>query len=84
MHWTGLMRRGVAFCCCALLPLAAAAAGTPTVEQLLAEEDQAIINQMAEWDEREFAVPADLELDASLRKAATKISQEHVLRMRTL
>jgi hypothetical protein len=84
MDWTGSMRRGVALCCLALLPWAAAAAGAPTVEQLLAEEDQSLINQMTDWDKRAFAVPEDLNLDTALREASTNLSQEHLRHMQTL
>ena len=42
------MRLGVVSCCVALAPLiGSAAAGTPTVQELLAEEDQGLVNRMA-------------------------------------
>lgn len=85
MGWTISGRLGAALCCVALLlPMLPAAAGTPTFQELLAEADQTLVNQLVEWDKREFGLPDDLELDEPLRHAATAMVQDHVARVREL
>ena len=85
MWWTKAGRLGVTLCCVALLPLMGpAAAVTPTVGELLADEDRNLVNQLVEWHKSAFTLPDDLVLDANLRQAATTIAQEHVARVQAL
>jgi hypothetical protein len=85
MGWTKSGRLGAALCCVVLLlPILPAAAATPTAQELLAEADQTLVNQLVEWDKRAFDVPDDLALDEPLRDAATAMVQDHVARVREL
>jgi len=71
MQWFKAGRLMVVLCGVALLPLATPAlADAPTIQQLLAEEDQAVVDQLVEWDKHELIVPSELELDGPLREAA--------------
>lgn len=85
MGWTISGRLSASLCSVGLLlPVLPVAAGTPTVQELLAEADQTFVNQMVEWSNREFGLPDDLELDEPLRRAATAMVQDHVAHVREL
>ena len=85
MQWFKAGRLMVVLCGVALLPLATPAlADAPTIQQLLAEEDQAVVDQLVEWDKHELIVPSELELDGPLREAAASLVQAQVARVREL
>ena len=85
MGWIIAGRPAVAIGCVVLLQLAGAAfAGTPTVQELLAEEDRTFVNQAVDWDRQVLALPADLVLEPSVRDAATAMLQAHGARVREL
>ena len=85
MGWGRSARFGALVYLAALMPLPALAEeGALTVQQLLAEEDQALVGQLAGWTRRAFAVPDELRLDGPLREAATKMAQDHVARVTQL
>jgi hypothetical protein len=85
MEWTKARRLDVVLCCVALSLLMGVADAAPlTVQELLAEEDLALVNEWAEHDRREFAVPDDIPLDPPLREAAERMAQEHAARVREL
>jgi hypothetical protein len=70
-------------CAVALGWMNSAVAQTPTAQELIAEQDQALVNQVARWVKSQFSLPGDLPLDTSLRQAATDMAKEHVERVRT-
>ena len=79
-HWIGL-----AIQCAVLSPLSASsAAATPTAQELLAAQEQELINGMLVWAKSIFTLSNELALDPPLRQAANQIAQEHLARMRTL
>ncbi len=85
MDWAHVGRTKVAVVCIAVLQLTTAAiAGTPTVQELLAEEDQTLVNQLVDWDKQFLTLPDDVELDRSLRDAAQAMLQAHRARVREL
>ena len=76
---------GLTIHCAVLSPLtAAAAAATPTAQELLAAQDQELVNGMLVWAKSIFTLSNELALDPPLREAANQIAQEHLARMRTL
>jgi hypothetical protein len=73
----------VALCLATAPPfIGPAAAATPTAQDLLAEQDQALQRELVEWTRGVFALPPDLVLDDSLRRAATDIANAHIERTR--
>jgi len=85
MSCIGTGRLGVAFCLAALVPLIGpAAAAEPTVQELLAAQDRALVNSMVAWEETFFTLPSDVKLDETLREAAVQLASEHLARSRTL
>ncbi len=84
MCWTRAGRLSVALCCAVLLPWIGPAAATPTVQELLAAQDEDLLNQVVEWDKNNFNLPNDLALDEPLRLAAIQMAREHMARARAL
>ena len=83
MRWLKAGWSGVLLCCVApwLHSAAAAAEKLPTVESLLAEQDEALVKQLVAWNKTNFLLPDDLVLDPPVREAADQMVREHVERL---
>lgn len=76
----------LALCCCAGLfsSPSVAADAAPTVQELLAEADAALVTQVLAWNRGAFELPDEVTLDPPLRDALAQLAHDHLEHLRTL
>jgi hypothetical protein len=74
---------GAILAAAALAWMGDAAAQSPTVQELLAEQDQLVLKEVAWFVNASFVLPDDLPLDTALREAATEMAKAHMKRVWT-